>query len=85
MGGISLTLKSIPEGMLAHMDADVSPRDFFLRFLSTLFGGEKILTQFWIDLFKQLTSVAESGCYLVVPKLINTKKTNLHDEEKRGL
>ncbi len=61
-GGISLTLKSVPEGTLAHVDADVSPRNFFLRFLSTLLGGEKLLTQFWIDLFKQLASVAENGC-----------------------
>ncbi len=24
--------------------------------------GKKLLTQFWVDLFKQLASVAESGC-----------------------
>ncbi len=28
VGGISLTLKSVPEGTLAHVDADVSPRTY---------------------------------------------------------
>jgi hypothetical protein len=39
--GISLTPRSIPEGTVAHVDAVVSHRNFFLRFLSTLLGGRR--------------------------------------------
>jgi len=62
VGGIDLTLREVPEGTLAHVKADVSPRKMWMRFLSGLFGGERILTQFWIDLFTHLASVAESNC-----------------------
>lgn len=63
VGGISLTIEAVPDGTLVHVDADVSPKNLWLRFLSTLFGGDKLLRQFWIDLFDQFASVAESHRY----------------------
>ncbi len=59
-GGIILTLKSTQEGTLVHVDADVLPRNMWARFLSALLGGgDKILAQFWVDLFDQLAAKAE--------------------------
>lgn len=59
VGGIQITLESVPDGTLAHVDVDVSFRNLWLRFLSTILGGDKLLRRFWMDLFDQLASVAE--------------------------
>lgn len=59
VGGIVLTLKSTQEGTVVHVDADVSPRNMWARLLSALLGGDRILTQFWVDLFDQLAAKAE--------------------------
>jgi uncharacterized protein YndB with AHSA1/START domain len=66
-GGIKVTLTSAPEGTLAHVDADISPTSLWYKFLSAAFGGGRMLTQFWIDLFGQLAGVAESPCSPLQP------------------
>src|SRR5262249_43820627 len=54
VGGIVLTLEVKSEGTLVHVDADVSPRNPWVRSLADISGADKILLQFWIDLFDQL-------------------------------
>ena len=59
LGGIVITLRSIPEGTLVHVDVNLSTRKLWLRLLGYLLGSERILTEFWRDLFDQLASTAE--------------------------
>ena len=73
VGGITLTLKDIPEGTLVHVDADVSPRNPSIDLISKTLGGDKILTQFWIDLFEQLASISESKCSIEQPMYCPTR------------
>jgi uncharacterized protein YndB with AHSA1/START domain len=79
-GGIKVTLTSTPEGILAHVDADVSPRNPWLRVLSAVLGGGRLLTQFWVDLFGQLAAVAESPCSPLQPMYCPSRMLNAYFE-----
>jgi uncharacterized protein YndB with AHSA1/START domain len=79
-GGISVTLTTTPEGILAHVDADVSPRNFWLRILSAALGGGRLLTKFWVDLFGQLAALAESPCSSSQPMYCPSRMLNPYFE-----
>jgi hypothetical protein len=66
-GGIKVTLSSAPEGTTIHVDANVTPTNALMRFLSSVVGGGTLLTKFWVDFFGQLAAVAEGPCSVSEP------------------
>lgn len=77
-GGINVTLAPEGDGTLVHVDADISPRNSWLRLISGVADGKGILTRFWVDFFGQLAAVAESPCSIGEPMYCPSRMLDLY-------
>lgn len=77
-GGIKVTLAPQDGGTLVHVDADISPRNTWLRLISALAGGQGILTRFWVDFFGQVAAVVESPCSVEEPMYCPSRMLDLY-------
>jgi uncharacterized protein YndB with AHSA1/START domain len=66
-GSINLTLSPQDGGTLVHVDADISPKKNWFKFLNMFVDGQKTLTHFWVELLGQFAAVAESPCSIASP------------------
>jgi len=77
-GGIKLTLSPQDGGTLVHVEADISPKTTWFKFLNVVVGGQRELTRFWNDFLGQIAAVAESPCSLSSPMYCTSRMLDLY-------